>query len=40
MLLILGTAFALICVGWAIHPGVGILIALLSYGGVEGLLRK
>jgi hypothetical protein len=39
-LFILGTAFALIYVGWMIHPGVGILIALLAYGAVDGLLSK
>lgn len=39
-LFILGTAFALICLGWMIHPGVGILVALLAYGAVDGLLSK
>jgi hypothetical protein len=39
-LVILICAFGLICVGWAIHPGVGILVALLAYGAVEGLLSK
>lgn len=37
---ILGGAFALICVAFAINIGLGILVALLSYGAVEGLLNR
>ena len=37
---ILGLAFLTICIAWAINPGLGILVALLSYGAVDGLLSK
>jgi len=36
--LILISAGVLIVVAFAINPGVGILVALLAYGAVEGLL--
>lgn len=37
---ILGGAFAVICVAFAINIGLGILVAVLSYGAVEGLLNR
>ena len=33
-------AACLVLGGWAIHPGLGILVAMLSYGVVESLLSK
>lgn len=38
--LILAGAGLLIAGAWAINPGVGILVAFLSYGAVDGLLSK
>lgn len=38
--LILISAAALILIGWAVHPGIGILVALLAYGAVDGLRSK
>jgi hypothetical protein len=39
-LAILLCAFGIICVCWAIHPGVGFVVAMLAYGAVDGLLSK
>jgi hypothetical protein len=33
-------AFLIICAAWLIHPGLGILVALLSYGAINGLLAR
>ena len=33
-------AFAIIAVAWVINPGLGILVALLTYGAVNGLVTK
>lgn len=33
-------AGALILGAFAIHPGLGILIAVLSYGAIDGLLGR
>jgi hypothetical protein len=38
--LIIGIAALLIFGAFAIHPGLGIFVAILSYGAVENLLRK
>ena len=40
VLSVLCVAGALTLAGWAIHPGIGILVAFLSYGAVDGLLSK
>lgn len=37
--LILITAGVLIIGSFAIHPGLGVLVALLGYGAIEGLIR-
>lgn len=39
-LLVVGAAFGVICIGWAINPGLGIFVAILAYGAVDGLLNK
>jgi hypothetical protein len=39
LLICLG-AFVVIAIAFAIHPGFGILVALISYGAVNGLLSK
>jgi len=38
--LILIGAAALILIGWSIHPGIGIFVALSSYGAIEGFRSR
>jgi hypothetical protein len=33
-------AFLLICIGFAIHPGFGVLIGMFAVGSIEALLAK
>lgn len=37
---VVGGAMAVIALAWAIHPGLGLLVGMLSLGAVEGLLSK
>lgn len=39
-LLIIAGAFAVIAIACAINFGLGILVAILAYGAVEGLLNR
>lgn len=37
---ILGLFAVAVLVGWAIHPVLGVIVAVLGYGALDGLLTK
>ena len=37
---VIGGAFVAIWIGWAVHPGLGIGVALLAYPTVDSLLSE